>query len=117
MVKAAASIMSEREMAESIVGEAKNLGWRIKRDPTWRPTAAEEGFPDLIAVKDGRQLVWEFKKATGQLRQEQRMWLDAFAHVPGAEVAVIHPADMEWAYEALMGAHSGQRWPEEPGQP
>ena len=67
----AAAIMSERDIAENIVGEAKNMGWRIKRDPTWRPTAAEEGFPDMIAVKDGRQLVWEFKKATGKLTGSQ----------------------------------------------
>lgn len=109
----AADLISERELAENLVSEAKKTGWRVKRDPTWRPTAASEGFPDLIAVKDGRQLVWEIKKANGKLTAEQRMWLNAFAHVPGAEVAVIRPADLEWAYEAIAGAHSGQRWPED----
>lgn len=111
--KDAAGIMSESELAQNIVVEAKAAGWRIKRDPTWRPTAATEGFPDMIAVKDGRQLVWEFKKVNGRVALDQAMWLNAFAQVPGTEVAVIRPTDLEWAYEALMGAHSGHRWPED----
>jgi hypothetical protein len=45
------------------------------------------GFPDVLAVKDGRLLAAELKSAKGRLTQDQQDWLRDLA-AAGAEVHV-----------------------------
>lgn len=49
------------------------------------------GFPDIIAVKDGRMLVLELKSETGKVRPEQLNWLRTMRDVPGTTVLVVRP--------------------------
>jgi hypothetical protein len=52
------------------------------------------GFPDLILVKGPRLLAVELKRELLKPGEEQILWLDAFARVPGVEAYVWIPS--EW---------------------
>ena len=59
------------------------------------------GFPDYVAVRDGRLLFAELKSAKGRLRPEQEAWLADLEGVPCAEVYVWRPIDREQIVEVL----------------
>jgi len=67
------------------------FGWLAYHTHDSRHSAA--GFPDIIAIRDGRLLAIETKSSSGVVSSDQRAWLVAFAGVPGAAAYVIRPAD------------------------
>jgi hypothetical protein len=70
----------------------------------WRTPVSGNGvgFPDVIAVKDGRVIAAELKTAKGRLGPGQREWLDALA-AAGVEVFVWTPSDWDSIAAMLRG--------------
>lgn len=62
----------------------------------WDATHSPAGFPDIIALRDGRGLALELKSEHGYVPPKQRAWIAAFDAVPGFEGAVVRPSDWAW---------------------
>lgn len=100
---------TEQQFSDSIVEEARLRGWLVHRDPTWRPTCADPGYPDLTLVRGGRVIFAELKRETGgRVSAHQRRWLDALQALELAAlpsgcvlVAVWKPSDRDAISEAL----------------
>ena len=92
--------MTEKELSAAIVKAARECGWLVAR--TWLSKFSPAGEPDLRMVRTGRLLVWELKSDTGIVSPAQQEWLDAYRQVPGVDVRVVRPADLEEAYVALL---------------
>lgn len=85
--------ISERQFQAQIVQLAKLHGWMVSH--SWLSVHSAAGWPDVIAVKDGRMLAIELKSERGKLTEAQEGWLDALSEVPGVQTAVFKPHD--WA--------------------
>jgi len=72
-----ARAMSEEDLARNVIDAALKLGWLVKRDPTWRPTCATPGYPDLTMARKGRLLFVELKREGKDPTDAQRVWLEA----------------------------------------
>ena len=100
----------EDDFQRTVIELAQTLGWRVahfrsvqvvyKNRTAWQtPVQADgRGFPDLLMLREGRQLVAELKSEAGELSQEQAEWLAAFqsGHV---EAYVWKPSD----YDTIEG--------------
>lgn len=92
--------MTEKELSQCIVDAARDYGWKTYR--TWRSLHSPAGYPDLTMTRNGKLFIWECKSAKGVVKPAQQEWLDALALVPGVDVRVVRPADLERAYMALV---------------
>jgi len=92
--------MTERELSNNIVKEAKELGWMVYR--TWNSMHSPAGFPDLIMIRHTRLLAWELKSAKGKMRPLQQEWIDALSQVHGVEAKIVRPDNLEEAYKELI---------------
>ena len=92
--------MTERQLQDAIVSEAKLLGWKVYF--TWRSDHSPAGFPDLFLVhpQTGRRLALELKTAKGKVSIEQEQWISALA-VCGIPAMVIRPCDRDAVREWL----------------
>jgi hypothetical protein len=89
--------MTEAELAANILDAAAKLGWRVKRDPTWRATCACPGFPDLTMAREtangqARLIFAELKTERGKLTDPQVEWL-ALLSMAGHRAYVWRPRD------------------------
>ena len=91
--------ISERDLTAYVRDVARMLGWR--RYHTWLSKHSPAGFPDEVLVRRGRLVFAELKSASGKLSDEQRAWLEDLRAVPGLEVYVWRPKDMEAIAEVL----------------
>lgn len=66
--------VSEKELSQWIVDQAHQLGWRVSRTPTWRPTGTDPGMVDLVLVRGGVVLLCELKSERGKLSPAQEDW-------------------------------------------
>ena len=87
-----ASQWSERDLQNAIIADLKKLGIRLYYH-TWNSRHSQAGFPDLIALHDGRGLAVELKRETAPAKAEQVAWLHAFGLFPGMRVALWRPSD------------------------
>mgnify|MGYP001607744474 FL=1 len=101
---------TETMMVNDIVRAAHDFGWRVHHDRPaftgrgWRTALqGDAGFPDLLLLRNGRIAAWECKSATGKVTPLQQACLDDWAKVPGANVRVVRPDDLESAYKFLAG--------------
>ena len=97
--------MTEKELAGHIVKAAKEMGWLVGR--TWLSKFSPAGEPDLRMVKahpDGTATLAyvELKSTKGKLTEAQEIWLAALRKVPGIDVFVWRPDDLERAYAYLV---------------
>lgn len=109
--------VTEEELQANVEALARLLGWRTlhirpaRTKHGWvTPVSGDgEGFPDLLALRDERQVVAELKTETGRLSRKQRAWLEAFRNV-GAEVYVWRPRHWRSGeIEAVLrGEHDGR---------
>lgn len=73
----------------------------IRQSGRWAtPLRGEPGFPDYIAVRNGRLLVAEIKSTTGRLSRAQSAWLEQLRNA-GVETHVWYPEDLVLATETL----------------
>lgn len=111
-MSAAALIASEDDLLAFVLDTARVFGWRtmhVRPARTvrgWRsPVQGDgKGFPDLLAIRGPRLVVAELKSAKGRLSGEQEEWLDDWRDIPGAEVFVWRPADLDAAIEVFSGS-------------
>lgn len=104
--------MTEAELEAGVIELARLLGWRCAHFRAartlhgWRTpvTADGAGFPDLLALKDGRILAAELKSTRGRVSSEQAGWLEAFERA-GGSCHVWRPAD--WTSGAIEGVLRG----------
>ena len=93
--------MTEKALMKSLRHAARQAGW------LWYHTQVSlysaRGFPDVVMVKDGKLAIWELKGPHGKVTEAQQAWLDALALVPGVDVRVVRPDDLESAYKYLAG--------------
>ena len=59
----------------------------------WHAKNSPSGYPDVIAVKDGRIIWAELKRQNKEPTEDQKDWLLALAQIPRAEVYVWKPYD------------------------
>ena len=92
--------MTERQLSDAIVQLARLCRWRIHRDPYWRPTATDAGWPDLVLMRprsepwgDTQVIIAELKVNGRKTTAEQDAWLALWRDVPGASVYVWRDTD------------------------
>lgn len=104
--------MSEAQLQSNIIDAAQKLGWRVAHfrpamtAKGWRtPVEADAaGFPDLVMVRGGRQIVAELKRQGKKPTLQQILWLRAF-EAAGAEAYFWRPSD--WSSGAITDVLSG----------
>ncbi|HMM41923.1 MAG TPA: hypothetical protein PKA95_08485 [Thermomicrobiales bacterium] len=85
---AVAREMSEKDLSQLIVDQARALGWLVYR--TWNSQHSPAGFPDLVLVRGDVLIVAELKREIGyEVSPAQERWLSALAAV--ARAYVWHP--------------------------
>jgi 3',5'-cyclic AMP phosphodiesterase CpdA len=72
-----AATLTEKALSDNIVALARMLGYLVHRDPTWRATGADPGYPDLTLAREGKIIFVELKADKGKLTPEQMDWADA----------------------------------------
>lgn len=87
--KALANFQTEAQFADAIIELAQLLGWKVKRDPMYRATAASPGFPDLVLARNGVIHLWELKVGQNRLSVAQQAWGEAM----GAQWRCLRPDD------------------------
>jgi hypothetical protein len=106
--------MKESEWQQQIIDLMHTYGWRVghfrnvrvqRADGTvyhCTPVQADgAGFPDLVALRDEREIVVEAKMPGNKPTDTQEEWLDAFRNA-GAEVYIWFPKDWEEAVKVLQ---------------
>ena len=91
--------MRESDLLETIRQAAKMSGWLTYH--ALRSEGSEPGFPDLVAARGGRLLLWELKSADGRVSKEQAEWLRRLNEVERIDVNVVRPADLPEALRRL----------------
>ena len=86
---------TEKELREQIRDLAQFLGWRFYF--TWTSMHSPRGMPDLILCRPPRLIFAELKtdKRKSKLSPEQARWLWELRRVPGVEVYVFRPRQLE----------------------
>ena len=71
-----AETQTEKEFGDNVEKFAKARGWLVHRDPTWRPTCTNAGYPDLTMLRDRVLIFAELKREKGgRLTPDQVEWL------------------------------------------
>lgn len=91
--------VTERELTTYVRDLAKLYRWR--RYHTWLSKHSPAGFPDEVLVRPPRLVFAELKSDRGKLSAEQEAWLDDLRAVPGVEVYLWRPADMDEIAQVL----------------
>jgi hypothetical protein len=86
-------LVTERDLTGYVRDVASACGWR--RYHTWLSKHSPAGFPDEVLVRPPRIIFAELKSASGRLKPEQEAWLEALQQVPGVEIFVWRPGDMD----------------------
>ncbi len=101
----AAPPVTERVFQRQVLDLAGLLGWRVYH--TWLSARSAPGFPDLVLCRaetdttgrpilgTGRLIFAELKSATGKPTPAQSEWLALLGAVPGVEVYLWRPHDLE----------------------
>ncbi|MDD5703631.1 MAG: VRR-NUC domain-containing protein [Dehalococcoidales bacterium] len=91
--------LSEKEFQSHIEELARLNGWKYYH--TWNSLHSPSGFPDLVMVRDKRQIFAELKSEKGKLTEYQLEWLKALQEVPSNEVFVWRPSNWEEIVKVL----------------
>ncbi len=92
------SLPPEEAFLKQVLDLAKLLGWRsfhcrpARTAKGWRtPVQGDgKGFPDLILLKEGQQVIVAELKVKGKLTSEQKAWMDAWK-AAGARGFIWYP--------------------------
>lgn len=96
---------TEAQFLRQVRELAKMLGWAFYHPflSKW----SERGWPDVTLVKPPRMILAELKGEGRKPTESQRHWLDLLKQVPGIEVYLWYPEDLEEIAEILRGE---RRW-------
>ena len=85
--------MSEEEFTAWTIDLFRSQGWLVHHDRPartsqgWRTAIqGDAGFPDIVAVRNGKVVFAELKSEKGKVSAEQKKWFD---HMPGVGRSVI----------------------------
>ena len=100
--------MLEREFATYVEHLLDLFGWTWKHDePAVRQSGGwatsfrgDKGFPDYVAVRDGRLIFAEIKNERGRVSKHQDQWLDQL-RTTSAEVFLWRPENIQEIKEIL----------------
>ena len=89
-------MISEDELLTCVIECLRLFHWRYFhiRNSKAGIVQGNVGFPDLVAVRDGRIVVAELKSERGDLTADQRAWLEDWEFA-GARVYVWRPSDWQ----------------------
>jgi len=94
----------EAILQEKVLEVARIYGWhRHHQRAGYQPGAGkwitaisgETGFPDLVLVRGERLIFAELKSKRGRVSATQEIWLSLLMTVPGVEVYVWRPDDLD----------------------
>lgn len=77
---------TEKQFSDAVVEYARLCGWLIHRDPYWRPTATDPGFPDLCMAREGVVVFAELKVGKGKRTRTQCDWATAIYPVEASPI-------------------------------
>jgi hypothetical protein len=93
-----ARYMTEDELLQALTDAGSYLGWRwhhIRRSDQ-ALQQGHSGFPDLVLARAGRVMFLELKSQYGELRHDQRQWLEELSGgPPRLYVDVVRPRDLD----------------------
>ena len=100
--------MLERDLATIVEHLLDLFGWTWKHDEpavrqsgTWATAfRGARGFPDYVAVRDGRLVFAEIKNERGRISSSQNDWLEQLRKT-SAEVYLWRPDDVEQIKDVL----------------
>jgi hypothetical protein len=90
---AAAKPIPEKQLQGEVEHLARMLGWLVVHH-RWS-IGTERGWPDIVALRPPRCIVAELKSEKGELSPEQNLWLRTWEQIPGVEVWLWRPSDLE----------------------
>src|SRR5260370_383296 len=94
MDKRTLAALDEAFLEQQVLGDAHELGWMAHhiRDSR-RVLMGDPGFPDWVFARSGRIVIAELKREAGELKDNQRRWLEALQGnaVIGGSIAAGHP--------------------------
>ena len=101
-MKAAKAIgeWNEQDLLGHVRELADAMGWHYYH--THDSRRSPEGYPDVVMVRDDRQVVAELKVRKRKPTAAQNMWLDAYRQV-GAEVYLWTEDDLQEIADTLAG--------------
>lgn len=100
--------ITEKQLSDNIVSLARMLGWLVHRDPTWRATGADPGYPDLTLVRERQVIFAELKSEKGSLTDDQWAWVNALVGIavdthPVVRMCVWRPSQwLDGTIEAVL---------------
>jgi hypothetical protein len=89
----------EKAFTRQIADAARLFGWM--RYHAWLAVNSPAGWPDEALVRGDRLILAELKAIDGVPTERQATWLYALAAVPGIEVYLWRPPDLEEIKETL----------------
>ena len=99
---------SEKDFSKQVEDLLNLFGWQwchfrpARTEHGWRTAlSGHQGFPDYIAVKSSRLLVFELKSEKGKVIPQQEGWLEVFRATGMVEVYLWRPSDFEKIVECL----------------
>lgn len=97
--------MTEKDLSQHIVNAARECGWLVWHP--WLSIHSARGYPDLTMVRemeDGTAILAlaELKSEKGKLTEAQMEWLAVLRKVPGIDVFLWRPTDLEKVYKYLV---------------
>ncbi len=93
-----AKAMPEKELQALVTKAAQTLGWKTYH--TWSSLHSGAGFPDIVALRDGRGIVAELKREGKEPTADQWFWLEAFTAIQGFRAFVWTPTN--WLSGEIM---------------
>lgn len=84
---------TEKDVERFVKDAARQFGWL--RYHTHRSDFSPAGFPDETLIRPPRLIFAELKGTGKQPSDKQRVWLDLLADIPGIEVFVWRPDDLD----------------------
>lgn len=105
--------LTEKQFSQQIEDLLKLYGWRwchfrpAKTKYGWRTAlSGHQGFPDYIATKSSRLIIFEIKSEKGKMSNDQLLWYLALNLVSGSShgcisVYIWRPSDFDSIVEVL----------------
>ena len=108
----AAPVREVGDFQPDVIKLAKLCGWRRILHIHDSRKSEGEGFPDLLMIRDGKQIAAELKVGANTTTPEQRNWLESFEGVAGCVALVWRPTkapktEKWWRVETSEGADWG----------
>ena len=91
--------VTETQLREQIRDLCKIIGWEFYF--TWSSIHSPRGWPDLNLCKPPRLIFAELKREGKEPSPEQQKWIDLLSDVPGVEVYIWRPSDIEGIADIL----------------